>query len=39
MKSMNWKKILVYVVVVLAGVVFADRIRKLPFIGEKLPSL
>ena len=33
------KKALVYVVVVLVGVVFAQRIRALPVIGDKIPSL
>ena len=33
------KKVLVYVVVVLVGVVFAQRIRALPVIGDKIPSL
>ena len=33
------KKVLVYIVVVLVGVVFADRIRSLPVIGPKIPAL
>lgn len=33
------KKALIYVVVILVGVVFADRIRALPVIGAKIPAL
>ena len=34
----NHQKVLVAVALVLAGVVFADKIRGLPVIGSKLPT-
>lgn len=33
------KKVLIYVVVLVVGVVLADRIRALPVIGAKIPAL
>lgn len=33
------KKVLKFVVIVLVGVVLAERIRALPVVGDKIPSL
>lgn len=33
------KKTLIYVAVFLAGVVLANRVRTLPVVGDKIPSL
>lgn len=37
MMSPKIKKVLVFVVVVVVGVVFADRIRGLPVVGRYIP--